>query len=200
MSEKRMIKRDKPTKLPVPEQVKATIGLMSLDSSDVDQLRQWRNDARIWRWCRQSDFISDVAQKRWFESQDGDPTIHMYKIVAATDKAIVMVGACGLTSIDWMNRRAEFSIYIAPDFQKQGMGCLALRSLLLHAFQNLGLDQIWGESFEGNPGIKMFESLGFKKDGTRRAFYFKDGTFHDAHLYSILRSEWTAQQQVSSAS
>jgi len=158
-------------------------------------VRGWRNNYDIWRWCRQNDFISDVEQAGWYERQTADPSIRMYKIVLITGSEKTPVGVCGLTSIDWQNRRAEFSLYIDPMKHKQGLGKQALAALLLHGFQNLGLMQIWGECFDGNPALKMFESLGFKKDGVRRQFYFKDGKHHDCQLVSILHSEWLGRQQ-----
>jgi RimJ/RimL family protein N-acetyltransferase len=166
-------------------------------------IRAWRNDYKVWRWCRQNDFISDIEQVRWFERQAADPSIKMYKIVVkfenlAEDKSkIVTVGVCGLTSIDYINRRGEFSLYIAPAFQGNNFGRQALCCLLTHGFLNLGMHSIYGETFDGNPAIKMFESLGFRKEGTRREFYFRDGGFIDAHLYSMTEGEWKRYNQQS---
>lgn len=174
--------------------------LAPVDSSDLELLRGWRNDFSIMQWCRQSDLISDVEQEAWFRRQSTDPTIKMYKIARRVEGVRVPVGACGLTSVDMLNRRAEFSIYVGPEHQRKGYGVAGLGLLLVHAFLNLGLHQIYGETFDGNPGIAMYEALGFKKDGTRRAFYLKDGNMVDAHLYSILRQEWISRQQPSSPS
>ncbi len=177
------------------------IELAKVDSTDMDLLRGWRNNYNIWKFCRQSDLISDVEQDAWFRSQSADPSIRMYKIMRRVEGMKIAVGVCGLTSIDWLNRRAEFSLYVGPEHQRKGYGREGLKILLVHAFLNLGLEQVWGESFDQNPARIMFEELGFQKDGVRRSFYFKDGRFIDAHLYSILRQEWqTLQQPQSSAS
>lgn len=98
-------------------------------------------------------------------------------------------GVCGLTSIDRVNQRAEFSLYIAPGDQGQGVGEKALKTLCKHGFNNLNLNSIWGESYVGNPAIHMFEKIGFKPEGKRRQHYFRDGKFIDAHIFSLLRSE-----------
>lgn len=166
------------------------LNLATIDFADLDRLRAWRNDHEIWRWCRQFDLITEGEHRAWFDRQATDPTCRMYKVQRRVASAVETVGVCGLTSIDQLNRRAEFSLYIGPEFQKQGLGRQALAILLQHGFQNLGLNVIWGESFEGNPAAKMFEKLGFQKEGTRRQFYFRDGRFIDADLYSITREEW----------
>lgn len=172
---------------------KVTVCLGALDSSDMALVRSWRNDHRIWGWCRQNDLISDAEQVRWFNKQSEDPAIKMYKIVVAKDKALTPVGVCGLTSIDYVNRRAEFSLYVAPEAQGNGLGRAGLALLLGHGFDNLGLNVIWGESFAHNPAIKMFRSLGLCHEGLRRQFYFRDGKFIDAELFSITAEEWHAR-------
>jgi UDP-4-amino-4,6-dideoxy-N-acetyl-beta-L-altrosamine N-acetyltransferase len=166
------------------------VRIAKLDQVDIPQIRHWRNDYRIWQWCRQHDFISDVEHEDWFRRQSSDPNIKMYKIIAVTETKSAMIGVCGLTDIDLVNRRAEFSLYIAPNLQGKGFGRAGLTCLLTHGFSNLGLNVIWGESFDNNPAIRIFQKLGFVKEGTRRDFYFRDGKFVDAHLYSMRASEW----------
>lgn len=159
-----------------------------LDSAHNDKIRAWRNNPAIYSWCRQIGLISDVDQRRWFEKQSLDPSIRMYGVFdAGKDK---LVGVCGFTSIDHVNRRAEFSLYIGKEMQGNRYGENALKTLFRHGFNDLNLNLIWGETFDGNPASRMFEKIGMVLEGTRRDFYFKSGKFIDAHLYSIRRSEW----------
>jgi RimJ/RimL family protein N-acetyltransferase len=138
--------------------------------------------------------ITPEAQAKWAELQASDPSIRMYLIWAETTAH--PVGVCGLTSIDLVNRRAEFSLYIAPEARGAGHGQAALKTLLSHGFANLGLHSIWGESFEGNPATRIFETLGFKVDGKRRDFYFREGKFINATLHSLLASEWWSNDEL----
>lgn len=167
------------------------LSLDPFDSTDAATVRAWRNDWRVIRWCRQNDVISDVDQAAWYERQAKDPAIKMYSVrLKSGAGAGELVGVAGLTSIDWVNRRAEFSLYVAPDRWRHGIARGALSILLSHAFLNLGFEQVWGEAFAGNPALTLFAELGFHADGIRRGWYFKDGAYHDAHLISITRSEW----------
>jgi [ribosomal protein S5]-alanine N-acetyltransferase len=150
-------------------------------------IKHWRNNPKVWKWCRQNDLISDAQQQKWFENQSNDPTIKMYMVWSSESET---VGVCGFTSIDMLNRRAEFSLYISPEHHCKGLGKKALKTLVHHGFRNLGFQSIWGESFDGNPAMKMFEQVGFVKEGVRRNFYFRDGRFIDAHLYSLQVYEW----------
>lgn len=164
--------------------------LRPIEREDLPRLRRWRNDWRIIAWTRQYDMLNEIEHERWFERQSIDHTTRMYVIVMKAAGKTEPVGVCGLTSIDWRCRRAEFSIYTGPEFHKKGIGGHALSILLSHGFDNLGLNLIYGETLAGNPGIKLYERLGFQKEGTRRQFYFKDGKAVDAHLYSITAREW----------
>ena len=166
------------------------ISLAAISRADLPKMLEWRNDYRIWQWCRQNDLINELSHEAWFERQARDPATRMYKLMLKTSGATSMIGVCGLTSIDWQNRRAEFSLYIAPSVLKIGAGKMALKLLLNHGFDNLGLNLIWGETFDGNPAARMFETLGFLKEGTRRQFYWRDGKYIDAHLYSMTQGEW----------
>lgn len=171
--------------------------LQPLDSAHSEQLRKWRNDYRVWKWCRQNDLISDVAQERWIERQSSDPTVKMYTI---WDKHGSLVGCCGLTSIDQTNQRAEFSVYIDPLVQHRGFAGEALKTLFIHGFYSLNLNLIWGETFAGNSAGKLFEKIGMVKEGSRRDFYYREGRFIACELYSMTRKEWMAQCTTTSES
>lgn len=160
--------------------------LCPVDSDDLEIMRLWRNSPEIWIFCRQHDLISDAMQQRWFEKQDNDPTCSMY--VVHTDAG--RVGVCGLTGIDRTNRVAELSLYIAPDFQKKGLGEKTFRTLISHGFRNLGLNSIFCEVFHGNPVSRIVEKVGFQKWGTKPQSYFRDGRFIDSDFFSILASAW----------
>lgn len=165
--------------------------LRPLDDIPTDKMLAWRNDYRIWRHCRQNDLITEASHLRWYDKQVLAEENKMYGVF--NHKKNDAVGICGITSIDNVNRRGEFSLYIAPEFQENGFGKDALKTLLHHAFNCLNLNCVWGESFAYNPAREMFKSVGMKEDGLRRQFYFRDGKYVDAYLYSILRGEWENQ-------
>jgi RimJ/RimL family protein N-acetyltransferase len=166
------------------------VQLCPLNSSHGEIARGWRNSAEIIRWCRQFDLISDRAQLEWLESIHKDPSISMYSIYHDGN----FKGVCGLTSKNFRCSHAEFSLYVAPQYQKIGIGKKALKTLLCHAYLNVGLNQVWGEVFDKNPALKMFKELGFLEDGKRRDFYFKDGKLWDATMISMVFNEWKTQE------
>jgi len=165
------------------------VKLRRLRIQDLPHTFEWRNDHEVWRWCRQHEPLHQLAHEAWFQRQTDDHSVSMFGI-EVTGK---LVGVCGLTSINRANGTAEFSLYIAPSERKQGLAKVALTGLFSHGFDNLRLNHIFGETFDGNPAAKLFERLGMVREGTRRQFYYREGSYLDAHLYSMLRSEYEAQ-------
>lgn len=166
------------------------IVLDTIGIKDLEMLRGWRNQKQIWKWCRQSDLISEYEQEVWYQQiLNNDPTVKMYMIKKIEN--MMPVGVCGFTSIHNLHRRAEFSLYIAPHYQNKGYAKCGLKTLFDHGFLNMNLNLIWGETFEGNHALKIFEDIGMKKEGTRQEFYFKDGKYIDCHLVSVTRNQWT---------
>ena len=134
-----------------------------------------------------------AVDARWFDAQSQSANQNTTEAHCLTNIEIENndpVGVCGLTDIDYPNSRAEFSCWISPDFQRFGYATSALKTLFVHGFFDLNLNQIWGETFDKNPALSLFtEKLKMAYDGTRRRFYFRDGEYIDSHLVSLLRSE-----------
>lgn len=165
--------------------------LTRIEYRDTENLLRMRNLPEIYRMCRQFDLLHESNHANWINAQAKNPSISMYAIREHQEGDAI--GVCGLTDIDLINRRAEFSLYIDPMMQGRGIGLIALGKLLEKGFNSYNLNTIWGETFDGNPAISTFEKLGFVKEGTRRQFYFREGRYIDAHLYSISREEWIQQ-------
>jgi RimJ/RimL family protein N-acetyltransferase len=152
-----------------------------------------RNDPNVMRWCRQNQPLHWGDHEDWFRKQREDPSIEMWAITSkdnAGEDIYSLVGVCGLTDIDHLNRRAEFSLYIGKSYWGKGLGTYALFQLFLKGFNDLNLNLIWGETFKDNPARKLFRHMGMTEEGTRRSFYYKNGLYTDAILYSIKAEEF----------
>ena len=163
---------------------------ISLHAEIPNDALSWRNDARIFQWCRQNTLIDEFQQNMWFHQQSDDPAIKMFAIYSKQEP----VGVCGFTSIDMLNRSAEFSLYIAPDRQRKGYGKRALQTLIRHGFEDFGFNRIWGETFDGNPALRTFIDLGMTCEGTHRQTYFKKGKFINSFIVSILAEEFKVRK------
>ena len=163
------------------------INLRRIESGDIDPLRIERNKPEIMRWCRQNDLISYDDQMQWFQRQNADPTMRMYSVYNDGH----LVGCCGLTSIDLINRHAEFSCFIFVDEQGVGHAETALKQLFDKGFSDMNLNMIWGETVGSNPSLRLFtEKLGMKVDGKIPEFYYKEGEYQDSTRISMLKDNW----------
>ncbi len=171
------------------------VTLKRIEEHQLDKLREWRNNTLIRDYCRQVGLLSDHDQLQWFKKQNTDPTMRMFVIHVENRGP---VGVCGLTSIDHLHRRAEFSCYISAGNQRLGFASAALKTLFEFGFRELNLNLIFGESFEFNGAIDLFKKIGMKEDGRRRQYYYKLGNFIDAVMLSILKDEFYAVDQTKS--
>jgi RimJ/RimL family protein N-acetyltransferase len=159
---------------------------VTLGDIPFEKARAWRNHPSVWRWCRQYTHLSEDEHRAWTERIAKDASIKMFGVYESGSP----VGVCGLTSINRVNQTAEFSLYIAPGCQKRGYGRQALLKLLEHGFRDHNLNLVYGETFDGNPALKMFEAIGMTKEATLRDRYFREGRFIAVHIVSMVRGDY----------
>lgn len=171
-------------------------GITFLDSHIPHAALSWRNDEKIFATCRQHTLLSIYDHQKWLQKIEEDNTIKMFGI--CSDKCIdgkyqkINIGVCGLTSINWIARHAEFSLYIAPEYQGHGYAKSALCNLLTHGFNCFNLHKIWGETFESNSSAVHIFRNKFNMTQTfgHRDHYFKDGKYVSTYIFSILENEF----------
>jgi len=94
------------------------------------------------------------------------------------------------TNYNSLNRAIEVNVLIDPERRRKGLGKDALMTFSKYLFMQRGVNKVYAQVGDFNQaGIKLFESIGFKKDGTLRNHHFYEGEFHDSLLYSLLRFE-----------
>jgi RimJ/RimL family protein N-acetyltransferase len=103
------------------------------------------------------------------------------------------LGEVVLNQIDELNRSANFRIALRGDkYYGKGIGTEAARLMLEYGFNVLELHRIDLEVFAFNPrAIRVYEKLGFVREGVRREVLFMDGQYHDAIVMGLLRHEFT---------
>lgn len=147
---------------------------------------EWRNDPRIYRWTRQNGPITRAHHEKWLALLPNRSDIKMFGIKDNDHQ----IGTCGLTSIDTTHRRAEFSCFIAPEYQGKGYGREALTALFNHGFKDMDLYKIYGETFYDNPALILFLKLGMRKEGLFAEEYYKDGRRIDCVRVGVNQGEW----------
>ena len=114
-----------------------------------------------------------------------------FAIHRKVDDALI---GCGMIAhIDPYNRHCDLGISMGYDKANWGKGYAreALQTVITYCFTELDLNRIGVQIYEFNArSIRLFEGLGFCREGVKRQFVFKDGTFKDEVQYSLLREDW----------
>jgi [ribosomal protein S5]-alanine N-acetyltransferase len=93
--------------------------------------------------------------------------------------------------IDDKNRHAMFGIFVgAAEARGKGYGTAATAMVVRYAFNTLNLNRVWLHVYEDNkPGIRVYEKVGFRKEGVLRQDNFRRGRYRDTIVMGILRAD-----------
>lgn len=170
------------------------VGLRAIEPGDLETLRGWRNRPALRRYFREHRELSRTDQEAWFTRMLTDPGTFMFAIVelGATSP---LVGTAGLCYIDWIRRSGELSLYIGADdlYIDDRLAPDALRVLLRHGFDELGLHRLWTEIYAYDERkAHLYESFDFSLEGRHRDNHYADGVWHDSLFYGLLEAEYTS--------
>lgn len=147
--------------------------LKSLSLSDVEQVRQWRNEQIemlrtpfLLTQEQQVNFYHEVICSRqanaryWGICVDGEK-FSLKQAPDGTgflDKEILdkFIGMCGLENISWENRLAEISLILDPEYPMDKYGEEAVRLLLHEGFMNMNLENIFTEVYDCSPNQQFW--------------------------------------------
>ncbi|WP_179199450.1 GNAT family N-acetyltransferase [Streptomyces viridochromogenes] len=116
--------------------------------------------------------------------------------LAVTDRATgELVGEVVLFEWDARARGCTFRTLIGPRGRGRGLGTEATRLIVGHGFEQLGLHRIELEAYGHNArALRVYEKVGFVREGVRREADFRDGRWLDWVLMAMLEQEWAAHR------
>ncbi len=168
------------------------VRLACLKKEDAPILAAWTEDGG---YLRLQD--TGIARPLTAEKIAGDierdaesETTFSFGIRRLEDDALM--GTIGLFDVEWGNRTAWIGVGLGhrEDWGK-GYGSEAMGLVISYAFDELNLHRLQLTVIDYNPrALKMYEKLGFAREGVYREFIERDGERHDLILYGLLRPEW----------
>jgi RimJ/RimL family protein N-acetyltransferase len=168
--------------------------LTAIEPGDLIAMARWYRDADFMRrW--DAEIAAPKTEKQlaeYIEQQQKSATAFAFAIRPANGEDLI--GYCDLDGIIWSQQTSWLSIGIGDPAQRgKGYGAEAMRLLLRFAFDELNLRRVQLTVFSYNePAIRLYEKLGFRREGVFREFLQRDGQLHDMLLYGLLRREWAA--------
>jgi len=163
----------------------------AITEQDLPTLMLWRNNPRIAdNILGPIRFISLAHERQWLETVLKDKTsVRCAICLKSTDRYIGNIYATGIDSI---NRTAEMHIFIGDD-KNQGKGYAAesIKMMIEYLFNEMNIERLEARIFaDNNRSIQLFESCGFKKEGTHIAAVYKHGHRKTVLSFGLLRTKW----------
>lgn len=162
------------------------IFLAAIEREDLDILKEWRNNPELRQYFREYKELSSEDQGKWYDNLRANSNVIMFTI---KEKGSI-IGACGLTNLDWKNRTSEISLYIG-----EGLAYIdkrakeALDILVNYAFNTLNLYRLYAEVYEFD--TKKYTLLirnKFQEEGILKGHIFHDGTRYNSIMLGRLNN------------
>ncbi len=168
--------------------------LTSVKDDDIDEIEKWFNNVEFLRYY---DMIAAVPKsRRQVENmiKDYQDSYEKYIFAIRDKKTEKIIGIAGFDEIISSNGTATTFIGIGNNvYTGKGYGKESMMLLLDYGFNELNFYKIQLNVIAYNgAAIKLYEKLGFMREGTYREFILRDGKRYDMYLYGLLRSEWLA--------
>jgi L-amino acid N-acyltransferase len=121
----------------------------------------------------------------WFKTKE----IGNFPVIGAIDSTNQLLGfASYVTFRNWPAYKysIEHSVYVHPDYRRQGIGLALMQQLILAATEQQYHTMIGGIDMTNASSIALHEQLGFKHTGTIQHAGFKFGRWLDLGFYQLL--------------
>lgn len=169
--------------------------LTAFRDDDLKVLETWYNDISF---LRNYDMISSFPMSLYELKpmlEDTKKSTDKFIFAVRNNSSGELVGVTGFENILWNNGTATIYIGIGSTSNRGlGIGKEALNLTIEFGFEELNLHRIQLTVLSYNvPAIKLYEKIGFKKEGTYREFIHRDNKRYDMYLYGILRNEWESK-------
>lgn len=170
------------------------VRLTALRPEDAITMARWYEDgefSRLWD-SKTARPHTEASIRKWFEEMEKAENEFDFGIrLMYSDE---LIGYVDVSGIQWNNGVGWLAIAIGdPVNRGKGYGTEALNLALKFAFHEINLHRVQLTVFSYNErAIKLYERIGFQREGTYREFLSRDGRRYDVYLYGLLKREWEA--------
>jgi ribosomal-protein-alanine N-acetyltransferase len=170
------------------------IYLRPLEREDAKQCAGWFNHPEILRTLLAYRPVNLRAEEEFIDK--ALQSEHDLVLGIALQGSDRLIGGTGLHQMDFRSRHASFGITIGEKEEwGKGYGTEATRLMVGHAFETLNLNRVWLHVYEYNQrGIRVYERVGFRKEGVLRQDTYREGRYWDTIVMGILQEEWDARR------
>ncbi|RMG97953.1 MAG: N-acetyltransferase [Chloroflexi bacterium] len=171
------------------------VRLTAVSPDDVSVIARWYEDVRFGRLADATPATPKTAEqlRKWVTQANESPNNFLFGIRLIDTNT--MIGFVELDGILWTHGVTSLGIGLGDEENwGQGYGREAMILALQFAFRELNLHRVQLTVFAYNTrATRLYESLGFVREGVLREFLLRDGKRFDMYQYGMLYSEWVRQ-------
>lgn len=172
------------------------IRIRVVEKRDLEAIRALRNDSTTWVNLTDVRLITEPMQERWFERISEAANLR-YFVVCDDEHQFLGIVRCD--EIDQTNRSMRIGCDIVPGLRGRGYGSRVYDLLLKYCFDFLNMHRLWLLVMDTNTaGIRLYTGKGFREEGRLREALFRNGSYRDYLVLSILEHEYRAAESTRS--
>lgn len=167
------------------------VSLRPIALSDTENIVKWRNSQFVKNNLFSQTDLTAEQHINYFNNVVSKGKCYQYIIEVKTDNEKFDIGTTFIKNIDLDNRKGEFGIFIGEEKARgKGFAKFAIKEILKIAFDELKLNRCYLEVLANNErAIKLYEKVGFKKEGLLRHDYMRNGQYYDVLIMAKLKED-----------
>ena len=168
------------------------ISIRKFEEKDISNKVRWINDPANNTYLHYGLPLEEEKTRVWFEINK-DRTDRYDAVIEADE---IPCGLIGLLNIDCKNNKAEYYVSMGEvSFKGQGVATEASRLLLDYAFISLNLKRVYLFTEADNvPAQKLFEKVGFVREGVIHNDLYSRGKYVDRIAYGICKEDFYSKR------
>ncbi|QRX81246.1 spermidine N1-acetyltransferase [Glaciimonas sp. PAMC28666] len=172
---------------------KMGVRLRPLERNDLHFVHQLDNNSHIMRYWFEEPYEAYVELVQLYDQHVHDQGERRFILESDASE---MVGLVELVEINYIHRRAEFQIIVAPAAQGKGYAELACRLAIEYAFCVLNLYKLYlYVDKENHKAIHIYDKCGFALESELRSEFFVNGEYRDAIRMCMFQVEYLEKRQ-----
>lgn len=166
------------------------VRLRPLERDDLHFVHQLNNNNLIMRYWFEEPYEAYVELVQLYDRHVDDQSERRFILETAQSE---MVGLVELVEINYIHRRAEFQIIVAPAAQGKGYAELATRLAIEYAFCVLNLYKLYlYVDKENHKAIHIYQKCGFELESELKSEFFVNGIYRDVFRLCLFQPEYLA--------
>lgn len=159
------------------------VTIRKFQEEDIPLKVKWINDERNNKYLHYDLPLREDKTRIWFKTLKDRKNRADFTIVVDQQP----VGLIGLLNIDIRNKKAEYYICMGEEkFKGKGIATIATDLIIRFGYEQYGLKRIYlFTEVENIPAQKLFEKVGFSREGLLKNDLFYNGKSIDRYVYGL---------------